>query len=68
MTASLFLPTPTHAQLGMYDPERRSDIQYEVVKLPLQDQVAVVRKATCTVWRDAKVRYIHHSHICDCTS
>ena len=45
----------TRTQLGMYDPERRSTIQYELVRLPLQDHVASVRKAVWSVWRDTKV-------------
>lgn len=39
----------------MYDPESRSTIQYELVRLPLQDHVATVRKAVWSVWRDTKV-------------
>lgn len=35
--------------------EAKDEIQYEVIKLPLQDQVSSVRRVVSEIWKNFKV-------------
>lgn len=47
--------TKDNGKLSLYGREPEGAVELEVARIPLQDQVAMVRRAGCALWRHTKV-------------